>query len=86
MRSGREGGCTACAAQPTSSIVLTHAVDEVTALAIDLALDQAVDVGLEAREALVEVACEAQGLIFESDEVCETSYKDRGGKYQGRAA
>ena len=21
---------------------------------------------------------------FESDEVCETSYKDRGGKYQGQ--
>ena len=25
----------------------------------------------------------AQFLFFESDEVCETSYKDRGGKYQG---
>jgi hypothetical protein len=23
-------------------------------------------------------------LFFESDEVCETSYKDRGGKYQGQ--
>ena len=22
--------------------------------------------------------------IFESDQVCETSYKDRGGKYQGQ--
>ena len=26
----------------------------------------------------------AQGLVFESDEGCETSYKDRGGKYQGQ--
>jgi len=26
----------------------------------------------------------AQFLFFESDEVCETSYKDRGGKYQGQ--
>ena len=26
----------------------------------------------------------AQVLYFESDEVCETSYKDRGGKYQGQ--
>lgn len=26
----------------------------------------------------------AQMLFFQSDEVCETSYKDRGGKYQGR--
>ena len=26
----------------------------------------------------------AQVLCFESDEVCETSYKDRGGKYQGQ--
>jgi len=26
----------------------------------------------------------AQILFFESDEVCETSYKDRGGKYQGQ--
>ncbi|MDR3324264.1 MAG: dCTP deaminase [Zoogloeaceae bacterium] len=26
----------------------------------------------------------AQALFFESDEVCETSYKDRGGKYQGQ--
>jgi deoxycytidine triphosphate deaminase len=26
----------------------------------------------------------AQMLFFESDEVCETSYKDRGGKYQGQ--
>ena len=25
----------------------------------------------------------AQVLFFESDEICETSYKDRGGKYQG---
>ena len=25
----------------------------------------------------------AQVLFFESDEVCETSYKDRGGKYSG---
>jgi hypothetical protein len=25
-----------------------------------------------------------QVLFFESDEVCETSYKDRGGKYQGQ--
>jgi deoxycytidine triphosphate deaminase len=25
----------------------------------------------------------AQMLFFESDEVCETSYRDRGGKYQG---
>ena len=25
-----------------------------------------------------------QGIFFESDEVCETSYKDRGGKYQGQ--
>jgi dCTP deaminase len=28
----------------------------------------------------------AQVLFFESDEVCETSYADRGGKYQGQAA
>jgi dCTP deaminase len=27
----------------------------------------------------------AQMLFFESDEVCETSYADRGGKYQGQA-
>ena len=27
---------------------------------------------------------EAQMLFFESDEVCEVSYKDRGGKYQGQ--
>jgi dCTP deaminase len=27
----------------------------------------------------------AQMLFFESDEVCETSYKDRGGKYQGQS-
>ena len=27
----------------------------------------------------------AQVLFFESDEVCETSYKDRGGKYQGQS-
>ena len=26
----------------------------------------------------------AQMLFFESDEVCETSYQDRGGKYQGQ--
>ena len=26
----------------------------------------------------------AQVLFIESDEVCETSYKDRGGKYQGQ--
>ena len=26
----------------------------------------------------------AQMLFFESDEMCETSYKDRGGKYQGQ--
>lgn len=26
----------------------------------------------------------AQVLFFETDEVCETSYKDRGGKYQGQ--
>ena len=26
----------------------------------------------------------AQVLFFESDEVCETSYKDRAGKYQGQ--
>jgi dCTP deaminase len=26
----------------------------------------------------------AQVLFFESDEICETSYKDRGGKYQGQ--
>lgn len=26
----------------------------------------------------------AQMLFFESDDVCETSYKDRGGKYQGQ--
>ena len=26
----------------------------------------------------------AQMLFFESDEVCETSYADRGGKYQGQ--
>jgi len=26
----------------------------------------------------------AQMLFFESDEVCESSYKDRGGKYQGQ--
>jgi hypothetical protein len=26
----------------------------------------------------------AQVLFFESDEMCETSYKDRGGKYQGQ--
>jgi deoxycytidine triphosphate deaminase len=26
----------------------------------------------------------AQMLLFESDEICETSYKDRGGKYQGQ--
>jgi dCTP deaminase len=26
----------------------------------------------------------AQMLFFESDQVCETSYADRGGKYQGQ--
>ena len=26
----------------------------------------------------------AQVLLFESDEECETSYGDRGGKYQGQ--
>ncbi|HIO91958.1 MAG TPA: dCTP deaminase [Leucothrix mucor] len=26
----------------------------------------------------------AQMLFFESDDICETSYKDRGGKYQGQ--
>ena len=26
----------------------------------------------------------AQVLFFESDEICETSYRDRGGKYQGQ--
>ena len=26
----------------------------------------------------------AQMIFFESDEVCETSYLDRGGKYQGQ--
>jgi dCTP deaminase len=26
----------------------------------------------------------AQMLFFESDEVCDTSYADRGGKYQGQ--
>src|SRR3989344_4561660 len=26
----------------------------------------------------------AQMIFFESDEICETSYKDRGGKYQGQ--
>ena len=28
----------------------------------------------------------AQVIFFESDEVCETSYRDRGGKYQGQKA
>jgi dCTP deaminase len=28
----------------------------------------------------------AQVLFFKADEVCETSYKDRGGKYQGQGA
>ena len=28
----------------------------------------------------------AQMLFFESDEVCETSYRDRGGKYQGQTS
>ena len=28
--------------------------------------------------------CVAQMIFFESDEDCETSYKDRGGKYQGQ--
>jgi len=28
----------------------------------------------------------AQVIFIESDEVCETSYKDRGGKYQDRRA
>ena len=28
----------------------------------------------------------AQMLFFESDEICETSYKDRGGKYQGQTS
>jgi dCTP deaminase len=27
----------------------------------------------------------AQVIFFEADEVCETSYKDRGGKYQGQS-
>ena len=27
----------------------------------------------------------AQVLFFESDDICETSYKDRGGKYQGQS-
>ena len=26
----------------------------------------------------------AQMLFFESDEICDTSYRDRGGKYQGQ--
>ena len=26
----------------------------------------------------------AQVLFFESDEVCQVSYRDRGGKYQGQ--
>ena len=26
----------------------------------------------------------AQMLFFQSDEACETSYRDRGGKYQGQ--
>jgi len=26
----------------------------------------------------------AQVIFIEGDEVCETSYKDRGGKYQGQ--
>lgn len=26
----------------------------------------------------------AQVLFFESDEICKTSHKDRGGKYQGQ--
>jgi dCTP deaminase len=26
----------------------------------------------------------AQAIFFESDEICETSYRDRGGKYQGQ--
>ena len=26
----------------------------------------------------------AQVIFIESDEVCETSYRDRGGKYQGQ--
>src|SRR3990172_11783326 len=26
----------------------------------------------------------AQELFFESDEMCDTSYRDRGGKYQGQ--
>ena len=38
------------------------------------------------RSDLVALANEgvAQVLFFESDEVCETSYRDRGGKYQGQ--
>jgi dCTP deaminase len=28
----------------------------------------------------------SQVLFLESDEVCETSYRDRGGKYQGKGA
>jgi hypothetical protein len=39
---------------------ISHAIHEVAALAVHFALDQPVHVGLEAREALVEVACEAQ--------------------------
>ena len=33
---------------------------------------------------LVDFVGVAQFLFFESDEVCETSYKDRAGKYQGQ--
>jgi hypothetical protein len=40
--------------------ILPHAIHEVIALAVHLALDEPVHVGLEAREALVEVAREAQ--------------------------
>ena len=34
--------------------------------------------------ACFQVRTVAQMLFFESDEECEVSYKDRGGKYQGQ--
>ena len=80
--------------------MVTQGCDPLTAKAVALETIGAVDSGGEAREIEItfraarglwvelEVASVYEGvaqmLFFESDEVCEVSYKDRGGKYQGQ--
>ena len=53
-------GCISYSFSPDDQLLLPDAINEVIAFAIDFTLDQAVDIGFEAREFFVEVTCKAQ--------------------------